>query len=333
MDRRSFIRCGAAFAAGMPLAVAHGTTQGDVRKGPNRLKGFAPLKVKRIRIEVGASAPFRAFHLSDTHIVRADVTENDPRKVELAASRYASMGFGEHYLDEAVHLARQEKALLLHTGDMIDFVSNANLRYAGLTYGSDDWFVAPGNHEFSRYVGEAREDAAYKAGSLDRVQANYPNDLAFAVRVVNGVNFVSFDDVYYSVAAEVLGKLEREVEKGLPIVLMCHVPFYTPKHYVRNMEHSHGVCSYLTGTPDELVDTWGGRHDFPEGQEWRDRAVQQRADASTKEFVRYVTAQKSIKAVLTGHCHEYWEERLSPTAIQYTAAATYKGECTAIEFV
>jgi hypothetical protein len=64
--------------------------------------------VKRIRIAVGAERSFRAFHLSDTHIVRADATENDPRKVELAARRYPYMGFGEHYFDEAVHLARME---------------------------------------------------------------------------------------------------------------------------------------------------------------------------------------------------------------------------------
>ena len=328
MNRREFLCSGAAFAAGLPT-VAAGAAQ---TAKSNSLNGFKPLRVKRIRIEVGAERPFRAFHLSDTHIVRADATEKDSRKVELAARRYPSMGFGEHYFDEAVHLARAENAMLLHTGDMIDFVSNANLKYAGLAFGSDDWFVSSGNHEFSRYVGEAREDAAYKAGSWDRVQASYPNDLAFASRVVNGVNFVSFDDVYYNVAPDVLVRLEKEVEKGLPIVLMCHVPFYTPKHYAHNMEQTKGVCSYLTGTPDELVDTWGGRHDFPKGQEWRDRAVQQRADAPTKEFVKYMKSQPLVKAVLTGHCHEYWEERITPSAIQYTASATYKGECAAIDF-
>jgi len=331
MNRREFVGFGAAFVAGLPVVAAQASGEAAAAR-PNRLKGFEPLKVKRIRIEVGAERPFRAFHLSDTHVARADATEKDPRKVTLAAERSSFLRFGEHYLEEAVHLARAEKALLLHTGDMIDFVSNANLRYTGLTFGSDDWFVAAGNHEFSRYVGEAREDAAYKAGSWERVQASYPNDLAFASRVVNGVNFVSFDDVYYTVAPDVLGKLEREVGKGLPIVLMCHVPFHTPKHYAHNIAHTKGVCSYLMGTPDELVDTWGGKHDFPAGQEWRDRAVQQRADAPTKEFVRYVMAQKLVKAVLTGHCHGYWEERLSPTAVQYTAAGTFRGECTAIDF-
>ncbi len=330
MHRRMFLELGAAFAASVQSSLR--MAGAEAPKG-NRPGGFAPLKVKRIRVEVGAEKPFRAFHLSDTHIARADSTEKDPRKVELASQRSSFLAYGEHYLCEAVHQARMEKAMLLHTGDMIDFVSNANLKLAKNYYGSDDWFVSSGNHEFSRYVGEAREDAAYKAGSWERVQASYPNDLAFAARVVNGVNFVAFDDVYYNVTADILEKLKKEVEKGLSIVLMCHVPFYTPKFYAHNMEHTRGVCSYLTGTPDELVDTWSGKHDFPEGQEWRDRAVQQRTDAATKEFVKYLKSQPLVKAVLTGHCHEYWEERLTPTAIQYTASATFKGECTAIDFV
>ena len=328
MKRREFLCFGAAFAASFP-SVASGS---GMPSSQRRLAGFAPLKVKRISIEVGASHPFRAFHLSDTHIVRADATDNDPRKVQLAANRLPYMGFGEHYLSEAVNLARSEKVLLLHTGDMIDFVSNANLKLAGLIYGSDDWFAAPGNHEFSRYVGEAKEDAVYKAGSWNRVQASWPNDLAFASRIVNGVNFVAFDNVYYSVAPDVVAKLEKEVEKGLPIVLMCHVPFYVPKFYAHNMERTKGVCSYLAGTPDELIDKWCGRHDFPEGEEWRDRAVQQRPDKATKEFLKYLKSQPLIKAVLSGHCHEYWAERLTPTAVQYTAPATYRGECTAICF-
>lgn len=327
-DRRGFLSLAGLAALGLPCGASAG---GGAPSAAGRPRGFEPLRIKRLRIKVGAEKPFAAYHLSDTHIVRADATEKDPRKVELAAARYPQMGFGEHYLDEAIHAARSEKAVLLHTGDMIDFVSNANLRYAGLVYGSDDWFVCAGNHEYSRYVGEAREDDAYKALSRDRVQASYPNDLDFASRIINGVNFVAIDDVYYSVAPDALGRLEREVKKGLPIVLMCHVPFYTPAHYERNLAATGGVCAYLTGVPDELVKTWKG--DAPvRDDNWRDRRVQQRTNAATAEFLRYLRAQPLVKAVLAGHCHEYFEERLSPTAVQYTAAATYHGECSAIEF-
>ena len=330
VGRRAFLASG----AGMLLASGLGfAAERPVEPKGRVLPRFKPLELKRIRIEAGAERPFKAVHVSDTHIVRADATEKDPRKVQLAASRYVHMSFGEHYLAEAVAAARRDKALLLHTGDMIDFVSNANLNLAGRYYGSDDWFVSSGNHEFSRYVGEAREDAAYKAGSFARVQAYYPNDLNFASRVVNGVNFVAVDDVYYNFTAEQLALMEKEVAKGLPIVMMCHVPLYTPRHYESELAKTRGVCSYQTGVPDELVDKWRApAKPFPEDQNWRDRRVQQRADAPTKEVITYLKAQPLLKAVLCGHCHAFWEERFSQTAVQYVCSATYRGEGYAIDF-
>ena len=327
--RRAFL------AAGAGMLIAGGLhADGGAKSAPaKKPAGFTPLLLKPLRIEVGASRPFKAVHVSDTHIVRADATERDPRKVELAARRYTHMAYGEHYLAEAVAAARRDNALLLHTGDMIDFVSNANLNLVGRYFGSDDWFVSSGNHEFSKYVGEAREDAAYKADSYGRVSARYPNDLTFASRVVNGVNFVAVDDVYYNLTEGQLALMEKEVGKGLPMVLMCHVPFYTPRHHDDELRRSGGICSYQTGVPDEKIATWRApKRPLPKADDWRDRRVQQRADAPTKEFVRYIKAQPLLKAILCGHCHKFFEERFSPTAVQYVCGATYRGEGYAIEF-
>ena len=301
----------------------------DETTGTGRLAvhscGFKPLNLRPVAIDAGAAQPFKAVCVADTHLVRADATDNDSRKVELAARRYPEMGFGERYLTEAVMRARGEKALLLHLGDIYDFVSSANLELARLVFGADDWFACVGNHDFSRYVGEAREDAAYKAVSAKRVAEVWPNDISFASRVVNGVNLVAVDNVYYNFTEEQLALMEREVAKGLPIVMMCHVPPYTPGLYAAIMVKTGGVCSYQCGVPDELVDTWKAQ-EFQAGEEWRDRRVQQRADAPTKEFVEYLKAQPRLKAVLCGHTHSFWEERFSPTAIQYVCPANYEGE-------
>jgi len=333
MNRREFLVAGAGMvmmAAG--LGAAPKARAGAARgAGAGRLRGFRPLELKRLKIEVGAQRPFKAVQLSDTHIVRADATEKDERKLALASRRYPHMAFGEHYLAEGIAAARADNALLLHTGDMIDFVSNANLKLVECYFGSADWFVSSGNHEFSKYVGDAKEDAAYKADSFARVSEHYPNDLKFASRVVNEVNFVAADDVYYNFTGEQLALMEKEVAKGLPIVFMCHVPLYTPKHYESELKKTGGVCSYQTGVPEELVRTWR-ECKFQAGQEWRDRRVQQRADAPTLEFVKYLKAQPLLKAILCGHCHAFWEERFSPTAIQYVCSATFLGQGHAIEF-
>ena len=326
--RRDFLLAG----VGLGVTALDGST--FAVDGPaastRRLKGFSPLDVKKLRIDVGAERPFKVVHVSDTHIVRAELSDGD-RKIRLAAARYAQMGHGEHYLWEAVAMARKDGAMLVHTGDMIDFVSKANLDFVGLVYGTDDWFVSAGNHEYSRFVGEAREDAEYKAGSYETVSAHYPNNLTFASRVVNGVNFVAADDVYYNFTEGQLRLMQEEVAKGLPIVFLCHVPLYAPKHYAHQMQRTGGLCAYETGVPDELVKTWKGGAIDPSN--WRDRRVQQRTDAATAEFIAYLKAQPLVKAILCGHCHEFWEERISPSAVMYVADATYHGGCNKIDFV
>ena len=42
--------------------------------------------VRKITIDVGATSPFSALHISDTHLTFAD-ERNDDRKIKLAASR------------------------------------------------------------------------------------------------------------------------------------------------------------------------------------------------------------------------------------------------------
>jgi len=323
ISRRDFLLSG--------IGVGITTLAAEAWGAENTLRGFDPLVVKKLRIEVGARSPFKAIHVSDTHIVRAARGDGDRKSLLAAARHVGGMQYGERYLSEAIALSHREKALLIHTGDMIDFVSQANLEMAERIYGADDWFVAAGNHEYSQFVGEAKEDFAYKMRSYDEVSAHYPNDLTFATRVVNGVNFVSADNVYYNFTAKQLALLKQEVAKGLPIVFLCHVPLYVKGHYKHKMEATGGVCAYEVGVPDDLIATWkGGPLDK---NNWRDRRVQQRADEATREFVDYLANQSLVKAVLCGHCHEYWEERFSPSAMMYVADAAYHGSCNEIEFV
>ena len=62
---------------------------------------------------------------------------------------------------------------------------------------------------------------------------------------------------------------------------------------------------------------------YPAGQEWRYRKVQQHADKPTLEFLSWLKGQKLLKAILCGHCHRYYEERFSDTAMLYAVDATY----------
>ena len=344
MRRRDFIKVSGAAAAGLALAGCSG--KGGTAKGSpvqeipipdytgriNReVDPFGPLNIKEITIEVGASKPFDVMHLSDTHITLAD-DRNDERKMLLACRRSRYMGHGEHYLDEAIRYAKDKGMYMMHTGDMIDFVSEANLDVTAMHMLMADWFVAAGNHEYSKYVGEAKEDEAYKNDSREAVQGAFPNDLTFASRVINGVNFVAVDDVYYNFTEDQLDKMKKEMEKGLPVVMLCHVPLYTPEFCKSELEATNGNCAYLTGVPLEITETYDPGKTHPAGEEWRYRKVQQRADKPTQDFIAWLKEQKQLKAILAGHMHRFFEERFSPTAIQYTVGAAYNGDAHVVHF-
>ena len=132
-------------------------------------------------IEIGLPAPIRVLHASDTHLTHADARDGQ-RKVDLAASRLRGFPDADARLAELGRLSHQLGLPIMHTGDLIDFVSLANLEAAKAFADSHDIFMATGNHEFSLYVGEAWEDADYRNQSLAAVQACYsrrePNSYA-----------------------------------------------------------------------------------------------------------------------------------------------------------
>ena len=356
MDRRSFLLSGAAALlaselpgiAGIPsapLAASPAMAAAERRKKSGTapaaedftrritrdFQPLPPLKVKEIDIKVGAESPFSVLHVSDTHLTRDD-NRDDEAKMRLAAGRSRWAAWGEHYLDEAIRYAADRGMYMMHTGDLCDFVSEANLDSATLHLGAADWFVSAGNHEYSKYVGEAREDEAYKADSRDKVQGAFPNDLTFASRIIGGVNFVSLDDVYYNITEAQHAQMEAEMKKGLPVVMLCHVPLYTPKHCAYELEQTKGICAYMTGAPLEITSKFDNGATYPAGQEWRYRAVQQKADKPTLAFIAWLKEQKLLKAILCGHMHHFFEEPFSKTAVQYTVDATYRGGVQAIHF-
>ena len=297
MDRRDFIKVtgsAAVMAGALPLSV--GCSRKTEEKAipvlppvdPSRIARdvdvLPPLNVKEVHVKVGATEPFGVVHVSDTHIVRAD-NRDDEAKIALASWRVRDMTYGEHYLDEAIRYARDHGLYMMHTGDLYDFVSEANLDCCAAHMLAADWFVCAGNHEYSKYVGEAKEDEAYKASSREAVQGAFPNDLTFASRVINGVNFVAVDDVYYNFTERQHELMETEMKKGLPVVMLCHVPLYTPQALEDELRFSHGNCGYLTGVPEELTEKYDPGVTYPPGQEWRYRKVQQHSDKATLDFV------------------------------------------------
>lgn len=283
----------------------------------------SPLKITRVTIPLPIERELTALHISDTHLSYADERDTDHLR-NLAEKRLRSFG-GQtlEWLKASILYAQEKEELLLHTGDMIDFVTAKNLDLAREAFARGDCFVSAGNHEFCQWVGDGgKEDEEYKMVSFDRVQAFFPNDLRFCSRVVGGINFVAFDDVYYYVADDLIDRFKAEAAKGLPIVAMCHCPLYTPELFEYSVEKDHEKVAYVIGAPDEDM------VNYPEH-----RFRQQQTNAVTRAFLDYLKNEPQLKAILCGHLHFPWQGQFSETATQYVVGGNFLGEANEIRFV
>ena len=278
------------------------------------------MNLQKINLHIGLEKPLTLLHLSDTHIILAD-ERDDERKRKLAEDRVHAFGVPQdeviRNLDAALDYAKANCDLVVHTGDLIDFVSHPNLDILSEKLSAEDTFFAVGNHEFSLYVGEAKEDTAYKMQSFNRVRAASPNDLDFASRIVNGVNLVAVDNGYYLLTENQLERLKKELQKGLPVILLMHNPIHTETLYDYMMNVRKSPCAYLTGTPEELLSCYPA-----------DRREQQRPDKPTLDFIGYIKKQPQIKAVFAGHLHFFHQDQITGTLPQFIAGGGFNNEAT-----
>ena len=242
------------------------------------------------QIRIGLESPVRVLHFSDTHLTRADLRDGE-RKVNLGDGRYGCFPNAEEVLQFASAKAKALDLPIVHTGDLCDFVSQANNEAARAFTDEHDVFMVAGNHEFSLYVGEAWEDEAYRNQSLEFVQSAHKNNIRMDSRVIGGLNFIAVDNGYYLFDKEQLDFLKAEAQKGLPMVLMMHVPLYDPDLYDYELNRVPG-CAYLTGVPEEKMAHY---------DDYRFR--QQKADAVTLETMDFIAKEPLVKAILTGHLH------------------------------
>ena len=273
---------------------------------PSSVKGDK-LKPKEIVIEAGAAKPFSVLHVSDTHLT-AVYPHEDKWKQEM--SRADTPVFGakqEEALAESIAFAKTHCDFLLHTGDLIDFVSEANLDLAR-RYLPKGCIGALGNHEYSHY-GWLVKKAGTAGPGRDETRKMLSKFCSFrlpmAAKEVNGVIFVAMDDADGTVSEDQVGKFRRIAAMGRPIILCQHVPFYT-----------RGICQAGKRWWKKGTDEANPELKLPDFQ-------RQRSDAATCEFIEYLKGEPLLKGILSGHLHMFAEDRFSPTAMQYVAGGNF----------
>ena len=261
------------------------------------------MDLKKTTIEIGLEKPIRLLHVTDSHLPLCDARD-DARKQDLAARRQASFPDAEANLREQIAYAEASCDLLVHTGDLMDFVSKANVERAREILKNGKIFFIAGNHEYTQYMGEAWEDMAYRMNSYIQMGRGLGVNMFYNSREIGGVNLVAIDNAYHQVEPWQTERLRLEEKKGLPIVLMLHVPLFEQGLYERALAREKGEAAYLMGCDEERLLPYT---EF--------RSVEQRPSVATRAFMEYLNGGRhSVKAVLAGHVH-FSHESILPCGI------------------
>ena len=285
LNRREFLKL-SGLSAVMPFLPARAS------------KPIGALNVRRVKLAVGAERPFSVLHVSDSHVARIDSRDGDALHAFARARSRIGRELGEYYLCEAAHYAKTAKVKMFHTGDFMDFMSEANLEYARRFLCSYDFLACVGNHEYWRGA-EHPETEPYKAPVVPKLKESWEGVPASTMRMC-GVNFFVFDNSFRTVTAEIAAAFEKTLGEGLPVVMVCHVPLWTA---------GQGIDAFSCGDPNAKS-----------------------RDAISCEFVERARREPLVRAVLSGHLHGFHDFAFSPHARELVAGALFAGDCTEIAF-
>ena len=257
------------------------------------------LKVSKLTLKVGAKKPFSALHFSDTHIAMSDAKDIlgcGERSLKVYEDRRTRFPISLQALAATIAYAERGNMPLFNTGDLIDYDSHANVECIANSFADRNILSALGNHESFGHRSKGLNPSTPEAARalLEKYEKAYAQPLIVASKVINGVNFVAFDngglERYF--LERRLAAIKAELGKGLPVVLLCHIP----------LNNKDLDAPAVNGVKGDV-------------------------------FMNELRSHKDqIKAILCGHCHreKMGEWNGIPVAL---AGANFEGSAREIEFI
>lgn len=312
-SRRTFLQRMAGVGALIATSQLPSFAEDNPTVFPKRGK-FERMSMSYAIVNIGLEKPFSVLHISDSHLTAAYSTENE-KKQQLHESRTTTFGGRqEEALRDALAWAKQHVDYIVHTGDLIDWQSQENFDLVKKYFGDSleqGLCGCMGNHEFTpdMWLSDPKEEhtEAFKDLTREQLKEVYPFDISFQSQVVNGVNFITLDDVYGYVTAEQVERFNQEVKRGLPIVLCMHVPFHTDNTWRATKRYWSGTAP-LT---DSALPAPSGDYKI------------QLEDPVTRDFIAQLKQEPLLRCILTGHEHITFEDQFSPTCRQYIVAGGF----------
>ena len=268
-------------------------------------------------LDIGAEEPFYFIHAGDTHVSYIDDRDADDERLvtDTAKNRISYCPKDLRMLDDLSVKAKELDAFIVHTGDVIDFVSQKNLEIAKDFTSNNDVFACAGNHEYHVYIWDDGEDYERRESVQSKVQASFANDIYYSVRVEHGVKFIAIDNSFHKIDVRQLDLFKAELAKDdMPVILALHVPLYAPdifKFQIEKLDYPHPA--WLMGVPEQIM------REYNYEEQWIE---EQKANAATSEFYDIIVNSSQIKAIVTGHDHAHFVSQITPTLKQYMVDTT-----------
>ena len=232
IDRRHLLKLG--FGVALMSSASPFTAMAETLKEEKSFTGKLIdkyLKVSKLTLKVGAKKPFSALHFSDTHIAMSDAMDIlgcGERSLKVYEDRRTRFPISLQALAATIAYAERGNMPLFNTGDLIDYDSHANVECIANSFADRNILSALGNHESFGHRSKGLNPSTLEEARalLEKYEKAYRQPLIVASKVINGVNFVAFDngglERYF--LERRLAAIKAEFEKGLPVVLLCHIP-------------------------------------------------------------------------------------------------------------
>jgi predicted MPP superfamily phosphohydrolase len=266
--------------------------------------------VYKDRLTINGVSPKRFIHLSDAHLSYAYPTDS---KEDIAFSERQAVLWGtegrkafENFEDFIDLTKKTSPDALILTGDIIDYYHPSSISY--LTKKLKELPIGPlyvyGNHEGASYH-EHIPDTKIHYPEYFHLMGENPS---FWVKDYGDLLIVGLDNSQREIIKEQFAFLSEQMERGIPIILLMHVPIIT-KDILPIVEKK-----------------WKNSNN-----EWKDYFLLGTENQSTqvKRFCQLITKpNSSICAIMAGHVHVASKGEFLPGKQQYTAAPGIAWEIT-----
>lgn len=276
------------------------------------------LQIKKTVFNLGLKKEYRFFQISDMHLACFDSesTEGDKNEYTRCVERWCASKYDfarecgefcdERYdfeplllFEKMVGYAATQKAdALILSGDIIDRVTDSNIRFLDRFLKSSPLPViyCPGNHD---WINEAGEHNVYQ---YDRIMPVIKSPECDAYDF-GELTVVTIDNGTKNITNRQIDFLKEKLSGDKKIVLVVHAPLYLGEsgEEIRSKMSPYFLCG-VDGDPETSI-----------------------------EFNKLVLENdQKIIAVLAGHIHAFHEGKITDNLKQYTTSSGLIGACREI---